>query len=137
MVKANDNCLSLLNTGDDQEIKKVEELNEALDAVRDKKEMLECFEREMLRKSAELTDVKNAVAHEISEILEDQMLSSISEGEDNVTENVDSLESVQAPDIMKNPVSYDIKSEENSLSEPNKENDGILDAIQDLGRPVK
>ena len=35
VVKANNNCLSLLNTGDEQEIKRVEELNEALDVVRD------------------------------------------------------------------------------------------------------
>ena len=40
VVKANDNCLSLLNSEDDVEVGKVEDLNEALDAVRDKKGLL-------------------------------------------------------------------------------------------------
>ena len=74
VVKANDNCLSLLNAEDDQEVKKVEDLNEALDAVRDKKEMPECFERDILRKSAELTNIKNAVARENSDILEERLI---------------------------------------------------------------
>ena len=36
-IKANDNCLSLLNPDSDEEKKKVEDLNDALDAVREKK----------------------------------------------------------------------------------------------------
>ena len=129
VVKANDNCLSLLNTDDEEEIKKVEELNEALDVVRDRKEVFEYLEEKILRKAAESAVAKNAITHEISEVSEDKTLSSIAGSEDNLTENVNSLENAQAPDIMKNPVSPDVKSEENSLSEPRKDNDGILDAI--------
>ena len=43
-IKANENCLSLLNPDSDEEKKKVEDLNDALDAVREKKEMLEFYE---------------------------------------------------------------------------------------------
>ena len=129
VVKANDNCLSLLNTGDDGEVRKVEDLNEALDAVRDKKELLEFYESEILRKSAELIDRKSVVALENVETV-----SSISEGAENVTEEVDSLENVQTPDMTKNPVPSGIKNEMNDLSIPHEENGGILNAIQDLGK---
>ena len=92
-IKANDNCLSLLNPDSDEEKKKVEDLNDALDAVREKKEMLEFYKSEIRRRPAELLERKSDVAHEnveaMSPILESaENVSSIFGSAENVAESV-------------------------------------------------
>ena len=99
VVKANNNCLSLLNPEDDVEVGKVEDLNEALDLVRDIKGLLECYESDILRKSADLTGRKNVVALENVDTV-----SSISEDAENVTEKEGSFEKVHTLHMTESPV---------------------------------
>ena len=110
-VKANQNCLSLANPDNEEEVKKAEDLAENLDAVRNQKEMLEYFESDIRKKSAEMSELKNVVAYEnaLSPICEsDGDSSSIAEGKESVAENmaeeVDTSDGVQTPEIKGSPM---------------------------------
>ena len=123
-VKANQNCLSLANSDDDEEVKKAEDLAENLDAVRNQKETLDVYERDIRRKSAEMLELKNVVAYEnaLSPICEsDGDASAIAEGKGNVAENMaeeaDTSDDAQTPDIKGSPVFSDVKLKDINVSE--------------------
>ena len=134
-VRANQNCISLANSGDEEEMKKAEDLSENLEAVRYQKEMLEYFENDIRKKSAERLELKNVVSHEnaLSPIHEsDEDSSSSAEGKVSVADNV--TVEADTSDVEGNPVFSGIKLEEMNASETREESSVLLSAIENLGK---
>ena len=105
VVKANNNCVSLLNTGEEQDTKKIEELNDALEDLRDRKERLTYLEEEIMRKAAESADLKDAILDESNSASDVKSISAIEPGnETDFVEEVDSPASVQMPDAVEGSV---------------------------------
>ena len=141
VVKANNNCVSLLNTGEEQDTKKIEEINDALEDVRDRKERLTYLEEEIMSKAAGSTNLKDAVLDESNSALDDKSISAIEPGnETDFVEKVDSPASVQMPDAaegsVESSVTRKVKSEKDPSVELRVDKGGILDAIQKMNKTM-
>ena len=136
VVRANDNCLSLLNTGEEHEAKKAEELRDALEDLRDRKERLNYLEEEIMRKTADSTDLKDAVASESDGALDEKTISTIES--DNETDLLAKKETrpanAHASDVEESSLSRSVERNVNLSGEPHVNGNEIIGAIQDMGK---
>ena len=136
VVKESTNCLSLINGGDDPDGKKAEGIKEKLEDLRERKEKLDWLEEEIMRKTADAIDLKDAVASESDGALDEKTISTIES--DNETDLLAKKETrpanAQASDVEESSPSRSVESNVNLSGEPGANDSGIINAIQDMGK---
>ena len=139
VVKESDNCISLINPGEDQDDKKAEGIKDALEDLLDKKERLNWLEEDIMRKTVNPIDSKSVGLNVSDGSLGEKTMSSIeSDSEfDVLAKKVVNPENVQASDIAESSVlklpNHD--KDDLNLSGKSRVNDSdIIGALKDMGK---